>query len=214
MVGFIRDAASGFPLWRSSMTSTLLEMEIAINEFVLRATEKWNALLGKLHLPDSIRSKLEIDTTDTNMGLVDARNKLRAEAEKRTGLRAGVGTGPAPGSGGVRLGTTVTADEANAFGPPAPPRFEVPALPVAPSYVPQGATANVGTTLPGGPTTIPFTPGANTTNVTLHQENKIAVTVPPGTTPRDAQAFGSAVGGAASGNNRSALQALTQRAGK
>ncbi len=222
MIGFIRDAAAGFPLWTSSMTSNLLDMEIAINEFVLRATQTWNAFLGKLHLPDVVRTALEIDTSQTEIGLGEARGKLQAEAERRTGLREGSGTGPAAGSSGVRKGRTVSADEA-AEGifrannsKPAADAFRADVSPYDAGKFAQGSAAHPIDldAAPRIPATVPAGAvggGTNTTTNTIGPTS-VVVQVPPGTPTRDANAIGAAAGKAVGGSHRTALQSLTQRA--
>jgi hypothetical protein len=221
MVAFTRDAAAGFPLWTSSMRSNLIDMEIAINEFVLRATETWNAFLGKLHLPDVVRTALEIDTSSTEQGLGEARGRLRAEAEKRTGLREGFGTGPAPGAG-VRRGQSVSAEEAAAdvfranTSKPAGSEFRADISPYdvgrfnkAPDIdaLASGALTLPKPTLPAGA----VAPASNTTTNTIGP-TQVTVQVPPGTPTRDANAIGGAAGKAVGASHRNALQSLTQRA--
>jgi hypothetical protein len=210
-VGFLRDAAGGFPAFRAGFAAMLVEIGIDLNMAVLNMENRWNAFIGKLSIPDSVKEALSIDTSDTARGVqgaqVDAERLREEQAFHLRGGRDAIDQStraqgfqpPAPGA--VRKGRTLGAGEA----------FDVAPMRSAPLPGLGGGAAALPTApLPGlgGAGYLPaaaVTPPA-VNAPTLNQTNHYNVTT------ADPRAAAREVANQQGGANRSAMAALTQRA--
>lgn len=161
VVGFVRDAVDGFPVFIAGAQRTFQRIELELNRAVLSMQNTWNAFVSGLALPDTIKAALTIDTSGTLNAVAAAENNLIAATERQTAAELGqvdpVVSRPGQGliTGRERTGRTAQFDDSitlpeQAGGVPAVALIPGPVRPdVAPSFS-MVQTAPINIYLPAG----------------------------------------------------------------
>jgi len=205
-------AGSTFDASLEGWLSVMNDMDLALERFILGAMQMWNGLLDALVLPDIVKTALKIDTKSQEAE-VDA-TKKRGDARDIRAYQRQTGTGEFEFTAEGRraqenYGRGKNGLRAGEFGPPAIEsrtdrinRERAAAKAEAVGLAPAQVTGTLAAASQFGTTAV------------LNDNKTVNLTFGAGTSAADKNAIKAAVAEALRTDNRTALEALTQRAKK